>query len=124
MSKYFAGIRPTSPGWDTFVIRPQTDVCATIHCTVPTVKGYIRLDSEKTDGVLTLQAQIPAGTTAQLSLSYTAGQTVSFDGTVIYRDGRFTGADGLTFAGEEDGALIFSLEASEMRTVLFEATAR
>ncbi len=122
MSKYFAGIRPTSPGWDTFVIRPQTDVCATIHCTVPTVKGYIRLDSEKTDGVLTLQAQIPAGTTAQLSLPYTAGQTVRFAGTVVYENGRFTPADGLTFAGEEDGALVLSLEASETRTVQFTLT--
>ena len=122
MSKYFAGIRPLTAGWDTFVIRPQTDVCAQISCTVPTVKGYICLNTRQTDGAQTFDVEVPQGTTATLYLPYTEGQTVRYNGSVVYENGRSADADGLTFAGAEDGCLVFSLQASKAGAVHLNVT--
>ena len=121
MSKYFAGIRPLEPGWNRCEIRPQTDVCAQITCTVPTVRGYIRLNTEKTEGALRLDAQVPQGTTAVLYIPYTDGQTLRCNGSVVYENGRPTGTQDLTFTGAEDGCLIYTLHAVADQTVRFEA---
>ncbi len=121
MSKYFAGIRPLEPGWNRCEIRPQTDVCAQITCTVPTVRGYIRLNTEKTEGALRLDAQVPQGTTAVLYIPYTDGQTLRCNGSVVYENGRPTGTQDLTFTGAEDGCLIYTLHAAAGQTVRFEA---
>ena len=121
MSKYFAGIRPQKAGWEECVIRPQLDVCERIACTVPTAKGYIRLQAAKTGGALTFEATVPQGMTALLYLPYAEGQTVRSGGTVIYENGSPVNGDGLTFLKAEDGCLVFSLKADETRTVRLEA---
>lgn len=120
MSKYFAGIRPTAPGWDEFLIKPQTDVCKEIDCTVPTVKGYIRLSVHKTDRALGLDVHVPKDTTARLCLPFADGQTVFCNGAAIYTDGRFVGADGLTFEKTGDGCLVLSFKAAGDTAMRFE----
>ena len=120
MSKYFAGIRPTAPGWDEFLIEPQTDVCKEIDCTVPTVKGYIRLSVHKTDRALALDVHVPKDTTARLCLPFADGQTVFCGGEAIYADGRFVGADGLSFEKAGNGCLVLSFKAAGDTAMRFE----
>ena len=122
MSKYFAGIRPTAAGWDSLILQPQTDLCAQIDCTVPTVKGYIRLSAAKTDAALTLDVHVPQDAAAQLYLPYKDGQTVRCNGSVIFENGGFTGAKGLTFLRAEPGALVFSIRAGEPQALHFTAS--
>ena len=119
MSKHFAGIRPTEAGWDSLILQPQTDLCAQIDCTVPTVKGYIRLSAQKTNGALTLDAGLPKSTKALLYLPYADGQTVRCNQTVIFENGSYTGAKDLTFLRAEPGALVFSIRADEPQTLHF-----
>ena len=90
MSKYFAGLRPTKPGWEEFDVRPGTDVCEKLDCTVPTVRGYIRLRVEKTDGGTAATHTVPKGATARIYLPVKAGQTVFLDGEPVKADGALT----------------------------------
>ena len=120
MSKYFAGIRPAAPGWETCRIAPRTDLCETISCAVPTVKGYIRLQTEKTDGGISMVLSLPANVAAEVSVLYEDGQTLTLDGGAIYANGRFTAAQGLTFVEQKDGRIVFTVPAGAARDLRFE----
>lgn len=113
MSKYFAGIRPLTPGWETFVMAPQPGVCGRIACTVPTVKGYIRLEMTETDGAVALDASVPKDTTAVIRIPYTRGQTLTYNGAALYEDGRFTERDAVRLAEAGDGFVTVSVAATE-----------
>ena len=63
MSKYFAGITPLKAGYEKVEIDPQYTLSDNMECTVPSVKGLITLDFEKSDGYiinLTLPEDIKA----------------------------------------------------------------
>ena len=121
MSKYFAGIRPVEAGYREFVIRPQTAVSDRLNCVVPTVRGYIRLSAEKTGGAFSLDVSVPGDTTAYLYVPYEKGQTVTCNGSVVYRNGSFSEKEGISFAGTEKGFVVFSVASATDRTLRLEA---
>ena len=119
MSKYFAGISPTGAGWETFAVRPRPDVCESLDCTVPTVKGYIRLRLNTTAEGLTLETDVPAQTTAVIRIPCAAGDTVKCGDAVIWQNGVFTPAGGLSLARAEDGAVAVEIRAEADVTLRF-----
>ena len=66
MSKYFAGIAPIEAGYEKVKIEPQYSLSDSLSCTVPSVKGLITLDYEKTDGIYTVNLTLPEGMKAVL----------------------------------------------------------
>jgi alpha-L-rhamnosidase len=63
--KYILGIRPTSGGFATFDVRPDTGGLTFAEGTVPTVKGLITTRWEKrADGKFSLLVKVPANTRA------------------------------------------------------------
>jgi hypothetical protein len=119
MSKYFAGIAPTSPGWENFEVRPQPDVCETIDCTVPTGKGYIRLRQKKTAEGFALETDLPAKTGAVIHIPCAAGDTVKCGDAVIWENGVFTPAEGLSLVSAGNGALAVEIRADVGITLRF-----
>lgn len=117
MSKYFAGVRPLEAGYASFMIQPQLTAPDTIECVVPSVKGYIRVTETKTGDAFRLDADIPQDAAALIYLPYADGQTVTLDGRAIYQDGRFAGADGLSFVEAANGFAVFSADAAQARTL-------
>ena len=122
MSKYFAGVRPTEAGYDTFLIKPQLTGSDTVNCVVPSVKGYIRVTEHKTDASFTLDATVPNDATALIYIPYTDGQTVKLDGQVIYQNDQFAETDGVAFVEAADGFIVFSVKAAAETQLHFEAT--
>ncbi len=120
MSKYFAGIRPAEPGYGKFIIKPQISSPDTVRCTVPSVKGYITVTETKGGGSFTLDAAVPANTTALIYIPSTAGQKVTLDGQTIYQGGSFSATQGIEFAGEENGFAVFSVNAVTALDLHFE----
>ncbi|MBE6817671.1 MAG: glycoside hydrolase [Ruminococcaceae bacterium] len=121
MSKYFAGVRPLSAGYERFEIVPQPAGLTQIGCTVPSLKGHIQVkEVQRADNTFALSATIPQGTTARICLPYQSGQSVTFNGSAIYKGGKFSGADGITFGGTEKGFIIFEVSAPSARQVAFE----
>ncbi len=65
--KYICGIQPTSGGFATFDVRPETGGLTFAEGTVPTVKGPITTRWEKnSEGQLSLSVEIPANTRASI----------------------------------------------------------
>jgi len=65
--KYILGIQPTSGGFATFDVRPETNGLTYAEGTVPTVKGDITTRWEKTaDGRFTLTLTVPPNTRASV----------------------------------------------------------
>ena len=65
--KYICGIQPTSGGFATFDVRPETGGLAFAEGTVPTVKGLIRTRWEKApEGGFSLSVNVPANTRASV----------------------------------------------------------
>ncbi|AWX43700.1 Alpha-L-rhamnosidase [Flagellimonas maritima] len=63
--QYVAGIAPTSPGWETFLIRPQLGFLKHISAVVPTVKGTIKVEV-KNEETYQLIMEVPAETKAKV----------------------------------------------------------
>jgi alpha-L-rhamnosidase len=65
--KYICGVQPTSGGFATFDVRPETDGLTFAGGTVPTVKGDITTRWEKSDGgKFSLSVNVPANTHATI----------------------------------------------------------
>lgn len=119
MSKYFAGVRPTKPGYSEFVIKPQMAESDTVKCVVPSVKGYIKVTQTKSGNSFSLDAEIPKDTTALVYLPYQDGQTVTLNGNTVYKDGQFAGTDGIGLVDAADGFCVISLKNAENTSVHF-----
>lgn len=63
-SSYVLGVVPTTPGFATFAVRPQTADLAWASGTVPTPHGPIVMNWTKTATGLSVQLVVPPGTTA------------------------------------------------------------
>ena len=65
--KYICGIQPTSGGFATFDVRPETGGLTFAEGTVPTVKGAVSTRWEKSiDGPFILSVTVPANTRASI----------------------------------------------------------
>ena len=84
MSKHFAGITPLTAGYETVKIDPQYALSDTLTCTVPSVKGLITLDYEKTDATYTVNLTLPTDMKAVLYVP--DGTVVNINGTLVTAD--------------------------------------
>ncbi|HEY1684569.1 MAG TPA: family 78 glycoside hydrolase catalytic domain [Tepidisphaeraceae bacterium] len=67
LQKYFGGIQPTSGGFATFDVRPETAGLTFAQTTVPTVKGLITTRWEKSaDDRFSLSVNVPPNTRASI----------------------------------------------------------
>ena len=121
MSKHFAGVKPLKPGYEEFLVRPQTTLLRKMECVVPTVKGYIRLSCEKKAGALTLDVRVPGKAKAVVCVPYRDGQTVKLGSEAIYENGQFLPLEGLSFEGLRDGCAVFSVTPDKDETLRFTA---
>jgi len=82
LSQKVCGVEPTQPGFRSFRIRPQMGALREASCTVATVRGDIRVEIERKGDGMTVTAQVPRGTRAQVV--FPSGETRSL------RPGRHT----------------------------------
>ncbi|HEV2327839.1 MAG TPA: alpha-L-rhamnosidase N-terminal domain-containing protein [Verrucomicrobiae bacterium] len=76
--KYICGIQPTSGGFATFDVRPETGGLSFAEGAVPTVKGLITTRWEKyRDGNSSLTIEVPANTRAFVYIPKLSGQAVT-----------------------------------------------
>ena len=85
--KYICGIQPTSGGFATFDVRPETGGLAFAEGTVPTVKGTITTRWEKgNDGSFSLGINVPANTCASIYIPKLSSEnfTISESGKQVW----------------------------------------
>ncbi len=77
------GITPTSPGFETFDIRPQTQGIPSASIKIPCIKGEIHV-SFAPDGAHTcITVAVPGGSMATLYVPVVAGDVVVYDDTTL-----------------------------------------
>ena len=91
MSKHFAGITPLTAGYEKVRIDPQYTLSDSISCTVPSVKGLITLNYEKTDGDYVIDLTLPQDTNAVLYVP--TGSVVNINSQAYYQDGEYVNGE-------------------------------
>ena len=91
MSKHFAGITPVEAGYEKLRIEPQYNLSDTLSCTVPSVKGLITLEYEKTDGKYIVDVTVPEG--VKTTLYVPMGADVNINSEAYYKNGAYVNAE-------------------------------
>jgi alpha-L-rhamnosidase len=116
--KYIAGIQPTSGGFATFDVRPETGGLTFAVGTVPTVKGLITTRWEKqTDGEFSLSVTVPPNTRASIYLPNLAKGdfTITESGRRLWPAKPETTDPAVLMVEEEDSAIKCLVAAGEYR---------
>jgi Bacterial alpha-L-rhamnosidase C-terminal domain/Bacterial alpha-L-rhamnosidase 6 hairpin glycosidase domain len=105
-SSYLLGVQPTSPGYKTWTIAPQTGNLAWAQGRVPTPSGPIGSRWEARDGSFKLTISAPAGTSGTVAVPLFGGaETIAENGRIVWSEGAPRGG---AAAKEADGTVVFS----------------
>jgi alpha-L-rhamnosidase len=113
--KYICGIQPTSGGFATFDVRPETGGLTFAEGAVPTVKGLISTRWEKSgDGNFALKIKVPANTRASIYIpKLTSGKfTLAESGKTLWPD-KEVNDPGVLAVSEEDSSIKCTVGAGE-----------
>ena len=69
--RYVVGVRPLEAGFGRMAIAPQSSVLKQVDAVVPTIRGDVKVAINNTEQSYTLKLNIPANTTAEVSLPTT-----------------------------------------------------
>lgn len=79
MSKYFAGIKPLESGYEMASIKPNFGKLTEINCKVTTIKGDIKLETQKDENKVSMKIDLP-------TKAYVAVPKVSENSKVLIND--------------------------------------
>jgi alpha-L-rhamnosidase len=116
--KYICGIQPTSGGFATFDVRPETGGLTFAEGTVPTVKGDITTRWEKSaNGRFTLAVHVPANTRAAIYIPKLAkgNFTLTESGKLLWPATSAVKDPGVLAVQEEDSFIKCLVGAGEYR---------
>jgi len=104
LSQSIAGVSAVAPGWTTYQVMPKEAFLTSIKVVVPSIKGNVAVDVQKTATEYSIGLVSPAGTTAMVGIpkcSFTKLTSITVNGTLVW-DGAARGAlDGLGWDGED-----------------------
>ncbi len=106
--KYILGIQPSSGGFATFYVRPETGGLTFAEGAVPTVKGLITTRWEKgADGQFTLSVHVPANTRAAIYIPklMKGDFTITESGKVLWPAKSVVNNTGILAVSEEDSSV-------------------
>jgi hypothetical protein len=114
LSGYAAGVRPLTPGYETFTVAPQLGGIRNLSVVVPTVRGEIAVSADAApDGTARVHTTVPAGTTAVVGVPLTGGRratTVYCGDETIWENGQdMPNEAGLTSTGSDDKFVYFTV---------------
>ena len=81
--RYVVGVRPLEAGFGKMAIAPQSSVLKQVEAVVPTIRGGVKVAINNTEQSYTLKLNIPANSTAEVSLPATgdvAGARLKING--------------------------------------------
>jgi hypothetical protein len=87
MSKHFAGVAPIEAGYEKVKIDPQYTLSDSMNCTVPSVKGLITVDYEKTEKIYNINLTLPQDMKALFYVP--SGAEVNVNSKEYYRNGEY-----------------------------------
>ena len=116
--KYICGIQPTSGGFATFDVRPETGGLTFAEGAVPTVKGLISTRWEKgADGRFSLSVKVPANSRASVYLPKlpTGKFTITESGRPLWPVASKVTDPGVLAVSDGDGSINCLVSAGDYR---------
>jgi len=111
LSQIIAGVSPEEPGWSTFHVLPKEAFLTSIKVVVPSVKGDIKVDMNKSTSEYTINLTSPLRTKAIVGIpkvSFSSLKSIKVNGIVVWNGSYTGGVDGITFNGEDDRYIKFT----------------
>ena len=118
--KYICGIQPTSGGFATFDVRPETGGLTFAEGTVPTVKGLITTRWEKVaSGQFNLAVTVPANTHATIHIPklMNGNFTITESGKLLWPANSKVNYPGVLAVTEEDSSIKCLVGAGDYRFI-------
>jgi len=112
LSQTIAGVAPEAPGWATFHVLPKEAFLTSIRAVVPSLRGPVSVDIDKTASSYGLTVSAPPGTAAVVGIprgSFARLDAVEVNGRVVWKDGYRGGTAGVSWKGDEEGYLKFGV---------------
>ncbi|MCX6927378.1 MAG: discoidin domain-containing protein [Verrucomicrobia bacterium] len=113
LSQSIAGISLEAAGWSTYHVLPQEAFLTSIKCMVPSIKGKIALDLQKTASEYAIRLTSPANTKAVVGIpkgSFSRLTAIRANGTIIWDGHYLGGVDGVAWIGEDSRYVKFSVD--------------
>ncbi len=120
LSQDIAGVRPTEPGWAAFEVLPKEAFLTSVKVVVPSIKGPVKVKIRKTAAEYALEVTVPPNTRAVVGMpraSFSKLETIRVNGRPVWKDAFLTGAEDVTWEGDEGGYLRFGVGAGTWRFV-------
>ena len=116
MFQYLAGISPTSPGFESYRIKPQLGSLTRVDTGFDSVKGRVGLKIARQPGVFHLKLSSPPATRATVCIPLAADglKAVRVNGKPLWLNGKESGqVPGVKSTGEADGYARFEVGPGE-----------
>jgi alpha-L-rhamnosidase len=112
LSKYVAGIQPLDVAWSSYAVCPNLVHMTQLKTKVPTLKGDILLEVNRTDSLFKLNLESPASTLAIVGIPKHGTDVieVTVGGQIIWKDKTFFNqVPGVSFDSEDENFLKFKV---------------
>ena len=113
LSQIIAGVSPEAPGWSTYHVLPKEAFLTSINVVVPSIKGNITTEIQKTATAYTLKLTSPSNTTAIVGIpkkSFVKLDAITVNNTLIWKNNSRGHVTGVTWQGEDAAYLKFAVE--------------
>jgi len=102
LSGYVLGVRPLTPGYDTWMVQPHPGTLTDVQGRVPTPRGAIDVHWTRNGDNFTMTVDAPKLPVGQIAVPLLAGEnvTVKLDGDIAWQNGQATGNRGATSDGK------------------------
>lgn len=118
LAHYNAGVYPTSPGYESYNVKPLMGELNEIKIVVPSVKGEISVYIKKSEDMFELKLDSPDNSFATvgvpehvLNLNFKDNGVIIINNNEIWKNGKVTGElEGMSYAGFKEGFYNFTLK--------------
>ena len=112
LSGIIAGVAPEEPGWSVYHVFPKEAFLTSIKTVVPTVKGEIKMEMNKTATSYKLSLVSPVKTKARVGIpkkSFSSLKTIKVNGVIIWEGSYSGGVEGISWIGEDADYIKFNV---------------
>lgn len=115
LSQYIAGISVVDPAWETYHVKPQLGRLNSLQVRVPSVKGDIDVDINKSDKTFSIHLLSPEGTTAIVGIpkKHFEIKEIHANNKRVWKDKPVGKLKGLTPIGEDENYILFEAAFGE-----------
>ncbi len=111
LSRTIAGIAPVEAGWKTFQVLPKEGFLNAIKVTVPSVKGNITVDLNKTANYYSISLSSPNNATAIVGIpkkSFSVLKSIEINGKLIWNGSYVGKVSGIKWHSEDEEYVKFT----------------